>query len=439
MTSDSPLFRGELSVLDAIDTSGVAASTALVGFNIAVYAAVRYVPEYLRLLGHGPVFIGLFGSVATLLAVCYPSLGSVLDRLSTRAPPVVGALASLGVVCWLFAPQIGSGSGVRSVVVLFVGLVLVTSWHAFDVDTAAVTFVPRRLREHLPSVIRHARTPRYAVLLFGLAPVVGFLTAISPALTAIQVVLGLTAAIGLTATVLLAVVDDSIATSATDATTDGRIAAVADDTPFRSVLGSLRSLPWSARQPLVGDTLVEFAVGMVSVFLIITVTSVLRIDITLFGLRLRPDALFGICLFAEMAVALVAAGPLTRLARWVGREYVVAGTLLVAALFPIALVSAPANAVFVVLLFAVFGCYRAGLSIRRESIDSVVMGDTDDSYEQYRTAQAVVRVPSALVGGLLYAVSPTLAFGLAAIIGTVGVREFLVGTMRSDAEHAPSR
>jgi hypothetical protein len=433
--------RGESSAPDAVDTSGVAASAALVAFNVAVYVAVQYVPEYLRLLGNGPVLIGLFGSTATLLAVCYPYLRPALDRLNVSAAPIVGTLASLGVVCWLFAPQIGSGSGIRSVMLMLVGLVLVASWQAFGVDTAAVsTFVPRRLCVRIPSLIRHDRTPQYVALLFGLPFVIGFLAIVSPALTAIQVVLGLTAAIGLTATVLFAVLDDFAAEIAADAPIDDkRIATVADDTSFRSVLDSVRSLPWPARQSLVGDTLVEFAVGMVSIFLVITVTSLLRIDVTLFGLRLGPDAFFGVCLFVEMAVALIATGPLTWLARRVGREYVVAGTLFIAALFPIALVSAPANATLVALLFAGFGCYRASLPIRRESISSVVTGDTGDNYEQYRAVQAMVRVPSAFVGGLLYAVSPTLAFGLAAIVGTVGMREFLVGTMRSDAEHTESR
>jgi hypothetical protein len=435
MTTDSTPSSGESSVLDTVDTSGVAASAALVAFNVAVYAAVRYAPEYLRLLGTGPVLIGLFGSTATLLAVCYPLLGSVLDRLDASTAPVIGALASLGLVCWLFAPQVGSAA--RAAVLVFVGLVLVTSWHAFGIDTAAVAFVPRRLREHPPSVIRHARTPRYVVLLAGLPLVVGFLAAVSPPLTAIQVVLGLAAAIGLTATVLLAVLDDFEAETAADETMDGeRITSLIRGAPFRSALDSFRSLPRPSRQSLVGDTLVEFAVGMVSVFLVITVTSVLRIEVTLFGLRLRPDAFFGLCLLIETAVALGATGPLTRLARRVGREYVVAGAFLVAALFPIALVSAPANATLVALLFAVFGCYRASLPTRRESIDSIVTA-TDD-HDQYRAVRTMVRIPSALVGGLLYAVSPTLAFGLATVVGTVGVREFLVGVTRSDAEHTNS-
>lgn len=152
MTNDSILARGESSVLDAVDTSGVAASAALVGFNVAVYAVVRYAPEYLRLLDSGPILIGLFGSTATLLAVLYSSLGSILNRLDARASSVIAALASLGVVCWLLAPQVGSADGPQSVVLVFVGLVFVTSWYALGVDTAAAsTFVPRRLREHLPS------------------------------------------------------------------------------------------------------------------------------------------------------------------------------------------------------------------------------------------------------------------------------------------------
>ena len=438
MTNDSTTSRGKSGVLDALDTSSVPTSVALVGFNVAVYAAVRYAPEYLRLLGNGPILIGLFGSAATLLAVLYPSLGSILDRLDGRVAPAIAALASLGVVCWLLAPQAGSGNSVQSVILVFVGLVLIESWHAFGIDTTvATTFVSGRVREHIPAVIRHTRTPRYAALLVGLPVVVGFLAAISPALAAIQVVLGLAAGIGLTVTVLLAVLDEFEGDAVRTVIEGERIGAVVRGERFRSILDALRSLPRASRQMLVGDTLVAVAVGMVSVFLIITVTSVLQIDVMLFGYRLRPDAYFGVCLFAETTVALVATGPVTRFASRVGRDRVVTGTLLVAALFPIALVSAPTNATVVALLFAVFGLYRAGLPTRRATIDSVVEGGTDN-HGQYRTMRAMVRIPSALVGGLLYAISPTLAFGLATVVGAVGVREFFVGTTWPNPTQAES-
>ncbi|EMA47859.1 hypothetical protein [Halococcus saccharolyticus] len=457
MTSDSTTApRNAAGVFEGSVASDAAASVTVVAFNVALYTAVRYAPEYLRLLGNGPVVIGLFGSIATLLAVAVPRLGFVADRLRSSAAPVVGALASLGMVCWLAAPQLGPTDGVRTVALVFVGLALIESWQAVGPETAAaIGVVPQRIRDRVPQVIRHARTPRYVALLAGLPVVVGLLTLISPAITALQVVLGLAAAIGVTTTVLLAVLDeDEIPAASADLVTgsarsndatDDETAAdgwiTTPDEPIRSTLDSLRSLPRSVRQPLFGDALVEFAVGMVSVFLVITVTSVLRIDVTLLGQRLRPDAFFGVCLVAEMGVALIATEPLTRLANRIGRERVVAGTLLVAALFPITLVSAPANAAIVAGLFAAFGLYRAGLPTRHAFVDGIMTGDdttteTDDANDisddrrGYRTARAALRVPSALVGGVLYAVSPTLAFGLAAVVGAVGVREFLVGTTR---------
>ncbi|EMA49031.1 MULTISPECIES: hypothetical protein [Halococcus] len=466
MTSDSTTApRTDASVFEGNVAGDAAASVAVVAFNVALYTAIRYAPEYLRLLGNGPIVIGLFGSSATLLAVTVPRLGSVAEQLGSSAAPVVGALASLGVVCWLVAPQLGPTDGLRSVALVFVGLALIESWQAVGPETAAtIGVVPQRIRDRVPQVIRHARTPRYVALLAGLPIAVGFLTLISPAITAIQVVLGLAAAIGLTTTVLLAVLDeDEIpAASANSTTENGRSDGVTDgetaddetmedgwiairDEPIRSALDSLRSLPRSVRQPLVGDALVEFAVGMVSVFLVITVTSVLKIDVTLFGHRLRPDAFFSVCLIAEMSVALVATGPLTRLTSRIGRERVVAGTLLVGALFPIALVSAPANAAIVAGLFAAFGLYRAGLPTRHAFVDSITTGDDtttetgaandiSDDRRGYRTVRAALRVPSALVGGVLYAVSPTLAFGLATVVGAVGVRELLVGVTRLGGE-----
>lgn len=446
MTSDSTQLRSESGLLDEAMASDVAASVTLIAFNVAVYVAIRYAPEYLRLLGNGPVVIGLFGSVATLLAVVYPRFGTAIDRLGASARPIVGALASLGVVCWLVAPQVGSTDGYRPVVLVFVGLAFVSSWDAFGVDmTAASASILDRVRDRTPQVLRHARTPRYVALIAGLPLIVGLMAMISPALVAIQVVLGLAAALGLTAVVLLAVLDGfddrqpSGSQPVPSEATDGKEPVVPGSESFRRTLDVLRSLPRTARQPLVGDVLVEFAVGMVSVFLVITVTSVLQVDVTLMGQRLHPDAFFAVCLFAEMAVALVSTGLLTRLASRVGRERVVAGTFAIAALFPIALVSAPTNATIVAGLFAVFGLYRAGLPIRRAFIGSVLPGDDTNDFGDYRTVRAALGVPSALVGGVLYAVSPVLAFGLATVIGMIGVRELLVGTTRIGASRTGSR
>ncbi|WP_160134669.1 transporter [Halococcus salsus] len=417
MTPDSTRRRTDPDHLDIV-TGRTAAAAAVVGFDVAVFAALRYAPEYLRLLGNGPLFIGLFGSLAALAGLVYPALDAGLDRLGSLAGPVLAGLASFGLVCWLLVPQVGAG---RPTTLVFVGLFLVGLWPAFDLGIGLDAVVPRHVAERVPHALRHDRASRYAAILLGLLALVWVLVEVSPARAAIQVVLGLAAGLGLTTAVFLAVRDDS--TTGVLSSTSGE-PSTARRRRLRGALAAFRSLPRASRQLALGETLVALAVGMVSVFLVITVTSVLRIDIVLLGFRFRPDAFFGLCLLAETLVALVAPRPLDHLADRLGRERVATALLLVAALFPVALVAAPANPAVVAALFAAFGLYHAGLPLGRRAVESTL--DADD-VDRYRLLRAAVRVPTALIGGVVYAASPTLAFGLATVVGAVGVREFLVG------------
>ncbi|EMA41268.1 hypothetical protein [Halococcus hamelinensis] len=416
MTPDSIRRRTDADRLDIV-TGRTTAAAAVVGFDVAVFAALRYAPEYLRLLGNGPLFIGLFGSLAALTGLVYPALDTVPDRLGSLAGPVLAGLASFGLVCWLLAPQVGAG---RPTALVFVRLLLVGLWPAFDLGTGLDAVVPRYVAERVPRALRHERAPRDAAIVLGLPAILWVLVEVSPARAAIQVVLGLAAGLGLTTAVFLAVRDDP--TVGALSTTSG--ASTARRGRLRGALAALRSLPRASRQLALGETLVALAVGMVSVFLVITVTSVLRIDIELLGFRFRPDAFFGLCLLAETLVAFVAPRPLGRLADRLGRDRVATAVLLVAALFPVALVGAPANPAVVAALFAAFGLYHAGLPLGRRAVESSL--DADD-VDRYRLLRAAVPVPAALVGGVVYAASPTLAFGLATVVGVVGVREFLVG------------
>lgn len=416
MTLDSIRSRTD-SDLRAAATGRGAASAAVVGFDVAVFVALRYAPEYLRLLGNGPLLIGLFGSLVALVGLLYPAFGPTLARSRSSVGPVLTGLVALGLVGWLLAPQVGASEG-QSTILVFAGLFLVGLWPAFEVETGLDAVVPQRLSARVPRALRHDQAPRYAAIVLGLPVVVWLLAELSPSRAAIQVVVGLAAGVGLTTAVLLAVRDGS-AGAIVDTTDDP-----ARPTRLRGTLAALRSWPRASRQLAIGETLVASAVGMVSVFFVITVTSVLRVDVAFFGLRLRPDAFFGLCLLAETLVALVATRPVDRLARRVGSERVAIGAFLVAALFPVALVGAPPNPVLVVALFGTFGLYHAGLPVGRHAVESALDGD---DVRQYRLFRAVACVPAALVGGVVYAASPTLAFGLATVLGTIGVREFLVG------------
>jgi predicted MFS family arabinose efflux permease len=112
----------------------------------------------------------------------------------------------------------------------------------------------------------------------------------------------------------------------------------------------------------------------------------------------------------------------------VGLKPVVAIGFAVYAVFPALLVNAPANPWIVAGLFAFSGLRFAGLPAHKALIvgpaEAGAGGRVTGAYYLLRNT---IVIPSALLGGWLYdAYSPELAFGLATVVGLVGVVVFLV-------------
>jgi hypothetical protein len=110
----------------------------------------------------------------------------------------------------------------------------------------------------------------------------------------------------------------------------------------------------------------------------------------------------------------------------VGLKPVVATGFAVYAIFPVLLVSAPANALVVGLLFAFSGLRFAGLPAHKALIVGPAEKDQGGRVvgSYYLVRNAIV-IPSAAVGGWLYSVEPAVAFGLATVVGLVGTGYFL--------------
>jgi MFS family permease len=166
---------------------------------------------------------------------------------------------------------------------------------------------------------------------------------------------------------------------------------------------------------------------MVYVFFVIVVTEFLAVGVTLPVVgRLSPESYFGVLLAVEMLVALAVMVPVSRLSRRVGLKPVVAVGFAVYAVFPVLLVNAPADPFVVALLFAVSGLRFAGLPAHKALIvgpaETGAGGRVTGTYYLVRN---VVVIPSAAVGGAVYAVSPRAAFTVASAIGLVGVALFL--------------
>jgi len=118
--------------------------------------------------------------------------------------------------------------------------------------------------------------------------------------------------------------------------------------------------------------------------------------------------------------------PVSRLSRRVGLKPVVALGFAVYAVFPVLLINAPENAAALAALFAFSGLRFAGLPAHKALIvgpaEAGTGGRATGSYYLLRNA---VVIPSAAVGGAIYAVSPRAAFAGATAVGLVGVGLFL--------------
>ena len=418
---------GTVAILDpfrqfrSLDRDVLVLSVAMFAFSLGFQMTSRYLPEYIAVLGGGAVVIGVFGSFGNVISAIYPYPGGVFsDRIGSRvALTLFGFVSSVGFAVWLFAPTIGTISlgpvTLEPWLWIFSGLVLAQAWKSFGLGgTFAIvkqSVPPSQLAAGFASTEKFRRT----AFLVGPVLAAGVLYVATDFTRGFRFVLAVAVVFGIAATLvqhsLYDASEDSIGSEF-----DG-IAQIAED---------FRDMPEELRPLLIGDTLVRFANGMVYVFFVIVVVRFLEVDAMVLGFYLAPEVLFGVLLGIEMLVALLTMAPAARIAEFVGLKPVVATGFFVYALFPILLITAPANAAIVGLLFAFSGLRFAGLPAHKALIvgpaEQGAGGRVSGSYYLVRN---VIVIPSSALGGWIYSVDPRLAFGLASGIGLVGTGYFL--------------
>ena len=437
--SDHPQDDADVDLLDpfrqffSLQRDVLVLSVAMFAFSLGFQMTNRYIPEYLSALGASALVIGLFGTVGNVIGAVYPYPGGRLsDRIGSRvALTLFGLLSSLGFAVWLVAPQFGTIS-IAGVVFepwiwIFVGLFLAQAWKSFGLGaTFAIvkqSVPPERLARGFASTEVFRRT----AFLIGPLIAAAIIQSVAEFTVSFQYVLAVALLFGVGATALQHVLYD-----ASEDTLGKEFAGV------REVIDDLRSLPPELQPLLVADTLVRFANGMVYVFFVIVITQFLGVGLDVGPVSLSPAAFFGVLLAVEMLVALVSMPPAARAAESVGLKPIVALGFLVYAVFPVLLISVPADTGFtaplVVLLFAFSGLRFAGLPAHKALIVGPAERDAGGrvSGSYYLVRNAIV-IPSAALGGVLYGGitlptvgiefggSPSLAFGLASAIGLVGV------------------
>ncbi|KAB1190005.1 MFS transporter [Haloferax sp. MBLA0076] len=404
-------------------------SLAMLAFSLSFQMTGRYIPEYLRVLGTGATVVGLYGSVGNLIGALYPYPGGALsDRLGSRVSlTLFGTISSAGFLVWFVAPSVPpvtvGGLSLEPWIWVFVGLFLTQAWKSFGLGaTFAIvkqSVPPSRL------AMGFASTEIFRRVGFLLGPLIAaaLLAATASFVVGFKYVLVVAAAFGIVATVAQHFLYDASEDSL-GKTFEG----------LSQLRTDLRSLPETLRPLLVADTLVRFGNGMVYVFFVIVVTDFLAVGFSGYGVSLRPDAFFGILLGVEMVVAIVTKLPVSKLAERTGLKPVVALGFSVYAVFPVLLILAPSNQWVLVALFAFSGLRFAGLPAHK----ALIVGPAEKNAGgrvtgAYYLIRNTIVIPSAALGGWLYASSPTLAFGVASVIGLVGVAYFAIRGKEFDA------
>jgi MFS family permease len=404
----------------ALDGDVLVLSLAMFAFSLGFQMTGRYMPRYLSVLGGGSLAIGFYGSFGNFISALYPYPGGALsDRIGSRTALTLFGLAStLGFVLWYAAGPFASvslGPTNVAVALVFVGLLLAQAWKSFGLGATFAVVKQSVDRDRLATGFASTETFRRTAFLLGPLLAAAFLSRFAFGV-GFRYVLLVAAGFGLLATVAQHRLYD-----ASEDTLGKSFAGVA------SIVDDLRRMPGPLVPLLAGDTLVRFANGMVYVFFVIVVTEFLGVGATLPVVgRLNPDAYFGVLLAVEMAVALVVMVPMSKLARRVGLKPVVGLGFAVYAVFPVLLIFAPPDAAVLAVLFAFSGLRFAGLPAHKALIVGPAEKDAGGRVVgTYYLVRNVVVIPSAAVGGWLYATSPEVAFGTATVVGLVGTGLFL--------------
>ena len=429
---------------------------ALVASHGLIRLAERYLPEFVVALGSGPIVAGALVTVGFGVAVAVSeyangaSAGESTPDLAPIAAAVTAALiGATGLLAWAGAPALDTllGTPLTALGWLAVGIVLLQAWHVrgpvgrlWPTDTRAASPPSSAADVDGDRSLRRAfvadRQPRLVVGALGVAAAAVFASAAVASAGGVRAGFALIAATAAAVSLVGAVALGSVGEQPTPFGDRRRSeprgegdhdadAAIEGDSALGTVSSAASRLPDRRRWAVIGDGLVRVALAGSWPFLILLVVEHRAIGLSLGGLSLAPAAAFGLFVLAEAAGAVVGAVAAPELASRLDRRALLAVGLAVVSLLPMALVAAPAHAGVVAALFALLGCRTAIEPLRPTVGASARVAPTPGPRlpDAVRTAVRFAVVPAPLVGGLLYAIDPILAFTVATTVGLLGVRE----------------
>jgi MFS family permease len=155
--------------------------------------------------------------------------------------------------------------------------------------------------------------------------------------------------------------------------------------------------------------------GLVDVFLVIYAINIVGIGAPTFGALIATQAL----------TTILVQVPAARIAERTGKKSFVMATFIAFALFPLGVVVAK-GLVWLAAAFVVGGLRELGEPARKALIiDFAAPAFRARVVGLYYLCRSLAIAPAAFVGGLLWRVSPSLPFYVAAAIGAVGVVAFV--------------
>jgi MFS family permease len=383
-------WRGRLRAYLALERNVALASLGvlLLGFGEELWK--KFLPKYLQALGAGTLAVGAFGAAQDLLDALYQYPGGWLaDRVGRRRAFLSFlALASIGYLIYLLAP---------SWPWVFVGLICTMAWQSMAspaIFAVVGDALPREMRAMgftVQSILK--RVP------IVISPLIG-----GALIAALGIVAGLRA--GFAATLVLAGLTALLV---------HRIRlpiSAADTVTMRGVWGSFHG---ALKRLLVSDIVIRTCEGLAGVFVILYVTDVTGLDVSRFGILVA----------VQMATSIAVYVPAARIADRVGRKPFVVATFVFFALFPVAVVLAHS---FLALIgaFVVGGLREIGEPARKAMI--IDLAETHlraRTVGLYYLVRSLTITPAAIIGGLLWQLSPELPFWTAGVVGLAGTILFI--------------
>lgn len=381
--------RARLTDAFGLERNVIAVSIAMFLLGLGENLWKRFLPKYLEALGAPITAIGLFGTTQDFVDGIYQYPGGWLgDRYGRRRALLLFiTLAAVGYFLYWAAPAWPF---------VFLGLLFAMAWSSMASPTLFAVIgdaLPKNRRAigfTVQSILR--RVPIAAAPTLG-----GVAIAVYGVRAGVR--MSLLVALALAGVALAVVMRVRIAIPRSEPTNIG---------------GVWRALPTPLRWLLVSDVFIRTGEGLVDVFLVLYVINVLGLSAPSFGLLIA----------VQMSTAILSYVPAAKVADRTGRKPFVIATFLAFSLFPLAVAFAH-DFVTLALAFVVGGLRELGEPARKALIvDLAPPALRARSIGLYYLIRSLAVSPAAFVGGLLWQVTPTLPFWVAAAIGFAGVAVF---------------